>query len=241
MPTQRTIARLSGGVVPYSAAVLALGPVGYWPLGEGGGVTAADLAGTNAGTYTGSTQPTLGVKGMGLSDDSTAVTFTAAQNQYVALRTGTPIIGGQANFSVIAWVKDLSAVARRPVYSERPATGNDLLKFELNVTDGKISYTHRDDAATLLQTSSATGVISGGPHLAIWVKAGATITFYVDAVASAGSNDTASDNFTDANIQSRIMSDASGQYTGGTVAHVAVWRRALTLAEVTKLYAARLG
>jgi hypothetical protein len=39
---------------PYSAAVLAKGPVGYWRLGESGGPTAADSSGNGAdGTYFG--------------------------------------------------------------------------------------------------------------------------------------------------------------------------------------------
>ncbi|OHA47380.1 MAG: hypothetical protein A3A80_04125 [Candidatus Terrybacteria bacterium RIFCSPLOWO2_01_FULL_44_24] len=223
---------LTIGPPDYSHAVLnTSGLVSYWRLGEASGVNAADALGLNNGTYVSS--PTLGEAGLLVDDENTAATFNGS-SQYV-LVASAKIIGGLSSWSIVAWVSNASITLRRPIYAERPSSGNDLLKMELNSGTGNIALTYRDDVGTLNQPIG-TASLAGGPHLAAITKSGTASAFYVDGAAAGTATLTATDTWTNAGIESRISADTSGQYLNATIDEVALYNVVLTPSQITYLY-----
>jgi hypothetical protein len=102
----------------YKTEVLALGPVGYWRLGEASGTNAADELSTNDGTYTNT--PTLGQVGSLALDTDTAVLFASASSEYVTMGD-IALFDFEYNlpFSVSAWVKTSSSGAYQYIASKQ--------------------------------------------------------------------------------------------------------------------------
>lgn len=82
----------------YRDYVLSLGPVGYWRLGEASGTVAKDETGHNDGAYVGS--PTLATAGLLSGAPAPSVTVTTAQGMTV---TSTDLDDGAA-FSYLMWL-----------------------------------------------------------------------------------------------------------------------------------------
>lgn len=87
----------------YFDVVMADNPVSYWRHGEpSGSTTAADVLGTNPGTYTNA--PTLGVAGALTGDTNTAATFAEASDQYVTVPHSTSLAQGNGPLSWECWI-----------------------------------------------------------------------------------------------------------------------------------------
>lgn len=127
------------------------------------------------------------------------------------------------------------------IYGERAAAGNDI--FKLEVTDaGKLQLTYRDDAGTINQIATATTVADDEWHFVALTKDGTAIKIYVDDVEVKTGTLTATDTFTNADLQSRIGGDIAGginaAYTG-YIDEVALYvNRVLVASSITYHYRA---
>ena len=210
----------------YADAVLALSPVGYWPLGEASGTVARDLMNRNPGTYVGS--PTLGAAGLLTGDPSTAVTLVTASSQQIFSLTVTL---GQSGWSMAGWVKaDNGSNASKPVFGKWAINDG---AFIYCAGDGKYNaFNGADSIAAAVGPSGAWQFIA-----ATW-NASAGLTLYVDNVAV----NRASAGAPGVNGYWRIgCSTGVTTFFGGTFAHVTLWDRALTPAEVYDLWRIGMG
>jgi hypothetical protein len=206
----------------YSWACKQLAPVGYWKLGEASGTVAADEMGASPGAYVGS--PTLGAAGPLVGDASTAVTFG----------TGKRMVTGSFARSVIT---------SHAFWYKRDVTDSAQVLF--NAGTGGLEVTWYADGRFNLTKAGVSGmwrstgnyVDSAAWHQLVVVKeVTATTTVYHDGAPIAGSVTGAVD----------LVDTASARYFGtdvattgvllGSLAHAAIFNRALTAAEVAWLW-----
>ena len=90
-----------GATTPYSIAVMADSPIGYWRLGETSGTTAATMAGSFAGTYLNA--PTLGSLGLLPAESDKAVRLDGT-NDSVRVPNASAL-NPTARVSVEAWIR----------------------------------------------------------------------------------------------------------------------------------------
>lgn len=164
----------------YTNAVLADGPIHYYPLNETSGTTAADLGSQNfgGGIYTGGYalgQVTPSVK-MG-----TCVHFDGQPGTYVNLGAGSSFYPGTANITVEAWAK-LDSDARtsyNSICSRYPGS------FELYYSAANYgTFLGINGTPTVGVAVSSSPSLTGGWHHLVGIFTNGLITTYVDGVAS---------------------------------------------------------
>ena len=227
---------LTNGVT-YTAKIQALGPIGYWPLAEASGSVALDESGNGRnGAYTG---VTLGAAGIG--DGRTAATFDGATsfcNVYSA-SLAAAFNGQEGSFT--AWCKVSAAgvwtdgVARRVVLFLVDASNR--VGLNKAVANNEVDWLYVAGG-----TSKTAGITPFSPtgyfHLGLtWSKAADQVIFYVNG-AQQGPTVTGLGTFAGAlsNTQTVIgsLSTTAAQVWSGQIAHVAVWARPLSAAEMAK-------
>jgi hypothetical protein len=233
------------GVLPYRTEVLADSPVSYWRLGETTGTSATDEQGVNTGTYVNT--PTLAVAGALASDPNRAASFDGASSEYVQAKAAA-ILASQADWTIETWVKAADGQDEHPIYTERAASGNDILKLEFGGTGtggasaGVITLTYRDDAGTLNRINTPLAYDDNGWHHVAVTKDNTAVVIYVDGVQRTTGTLTATDTFTNSGLEAWIAGDKGGsggsQYLTASVDEVAVYTSALTAGRVAVHYAA---
>ncbi len=93
------------GNSPYSNAVLADSPAGYWRLGDTGGTNAVNSAGGNNGTYTNG--PALGQPSLLAGDTANASVRFDGTNDYVKIPTSSSL-SPLGRVTLEAWIKPIS-------------------------------------------------------------------------------------------------------------------------------------
>ena len=214
----------------YKWAVKALGPLGYWRLGEASGTTAVDQMGAYNGTYVNA--PTLGAAGLLAGDPTTAAVFTATQSVTTAV---LPL----ASFSVAARVKNIPVAADTYGWIASNGWGGVVGRwgFQLvryRVAGGSTWYVSLMgyNGATV-HSDSATLNLDGLPHLLVGTYDGTTLRVYVDGLPS-GTPTVAA--FTpDASLSVTLCSGSAAE--GQTYQEIPIWDRALTPGQVAMLNA----
>lgn len=156
----------------YAQRVLALGPVGYWRLGEASGVTAADEAGAHDGTYAGT--PSLAQPGALFRDADTAV--TVAGNGYVSL----PYLLNPAAtaFTALLWFKPAALDGGAVQVLAQQLDGTGVGRAWLYIDDPA-----GDTLATFLANTTTTGgpaVTVGAWHFAALTCDSGSVALYLD-------------------------------------------------------------
>ncbi|HSC21940.1 MAG TPA: lysyl oxidase family protein, partial [Solirubrobacterales bacterium] len=95
----------TSGTSPYSNAVLADAPAGYWRLGDTGTTTAVDSASGDNGTYTNG--PAQGQPSLLAGDAADAATSFDGSNDYVKVPT-TSALSPTGRLTLEAWIKPAS-------------------------------------------------------------------------------------------------------------------------------------
>jgi hypothetical protein len=167
---------------------------------------------------------------------NSALSFNGS-TAYVLLKSGT-ILAGLTNFTISGWV---STTSTGPIYSERAASGNDILKLEVDAGVGHIgelSLVYRDDAGTLNQVRSGKIINDGAMHHVVVTKSGTAISFYVDNISQTGGTLTATNTFTNASMETRVGADKgdSSVWWNGTIDDVSIYNAALSSGNVGNLY-----
>jgi hypothetical protein len=182
--------------------------------------------------------PTLGAAGAIFGDSNTAVTFGGTN--HVVGSTGA-IVGAATTWTVEAWLKTSAAFASqgRPIYCERAASGNDILKLEcLEVSaPTQAMITYRNDGGTLLRVRGVTTVNDGAWHHIVAVRNGSAVTLYVDGASDATGTWSGSNTFTNP-VEAWIGQDKGDGIANliGTADEVAVYTAALTGAQILANY-----
>jgi hypothetical protein len=219
------------GVTPppatsYRAAVVGLGPAGYWRLGEAAGAVAVDEVGAGPGTYVAA--PALGVAGALAGDVNTAAAFNGT-TQYVSV-ADQPFVVGQAAMSVSFWIKTTVAVTVGVIEA---GMGASRWRIEAEGS-GKMRIVKAGAATTTATVATNDGLW----HHAVLTSDGAITRWYLDGVAR-GTGVDPNGVFHDPAGVFRIAAYVTGAtFLPGSLDEVAIWDRVLTPAEVAALYLA---
>lgn len=245
---------------PFQQAVLALHPVDYWLLNEPGngqspvsGVTCVDYIGGNNGTYEATI---LGVSGYDFFDNSFSSydTNTAAGFQYGGNSCAYGISNidvsssTQSSFTVQAWALATGELGlTAPGIAAKGLFNNE--EFTMDCAGNTFRFEVRNAAGTAINATTSVASSDGIWHLLVGVcdEVHGAVTMYIDgtnagsaAIATNGgilNNDVA----VPMSIGSRSSAGsyspgAMDQQFVGNVADVALFKYALTAAQVQNLY-----
>jgi outer membrane protein assembly factor BamB len=211
---------------PLTAAVDTQGLVGYWKFDEGQGTTVRDGAGTNHGTAHGA-KWTTGISG-------TALLFDVS-GAYVQMNADASLDLTQ-ELTIAAWLK--SENFDTPIVNklEYWAPGNYDFRTE---RDGALSLSHEAGARRPWSHYESRGRLSVGQwhHVAVSLKAGGEVNFYIDGRAAGSAQQTGT--FGLVNREPLRIGAKPDPYSSfhGVIDEVRIYRRVLTADEVKKLAA----
>lgn len=211
----------------YAAAIMSLGPVAYWRLGESSGTTAANESGFDNGTYVGS--PTLGSSGLLTGDSNTAVTLSGS-SQYVQVTDSARFDLGDV-FTIVVSVRRSSLTGR---YEQFVSKGTNSFGFGINPTN-IVEFTQQGVGDLAYSTTS---ILASTTYHLVATKNGSTRKVYVNGAddTSLGTNFTIADNANDLFIGRKGAS--STDFFTGVIDEVAIYNYALSSTEVADLYTA---
>ena len=212
----------------------------FLPLAEDAGAVLFDVSPLQRdGLYTGGVARVIAPK-LG------KVANFPSSGRYGLVNSGKTV-SGLSHWSIAVWARipsGYSSFAGSCFYSERAASGNDIVKLDGLSSGLGLSnvpfITMRDDAGTLIQGCAASTAVNDGEwHFIVATKAAGTLSIYVDGKRENTAAWAGSDTFTDAGIESRIASDqaAPGDSAYGDYGLVRLYARALTPSDVSRLYA----
>jgi len=218
----------------YDNAILADGPVAFWPLSDPVGATAADLSGSgHFGTYVGGCSQ--GATGIG--DGETSVAFDGSTG-YVKIGAG--LQAGASPWTAECWLRTktvgsqagtlLSMGASRPAHIGTGLTGA--------VAGGSGLWAGRETSATVVDGAWHHGAIT-------WPGSAGSLAFYVDGIVRSATIASA----TGVPIVSGSAPlfigagpNATAPFFAGEIAKMAIYGKALTASQVAAHYqAARLS
>jgi hypothetical protein len=225
---------------------LRVGLVAYWPLNENassGDVTAVDWTGRGNDLTSNNTVPSVTGK------IGNAREFVAANSEFLSRASNTDLQFGNGNWSISLWVqpratgnvsgmfavgKDASG-ARELTLGYNANTGNNSNQFSVTVFDTlngvAVNFTEPAD------TSNA-NFVNLWFHVAV-VNNGGVVTLYRNGVSRASATRPGGATFNAStaafNIGRRPFLGFENHFTG-YVDEVAKWTRALSAAEITRLY-----
>lgn len=154
---------------------------------------------------------------------------------------GKPILAGLSSFSIVTAIKtsQMNSAGGKAIYSERPATGNDILKIDScgnNTQSNKVFFTYRNDSGNLIQSDGIATINDGVKHPIAVTKKSSDIFVYVDGKQDHWANWPYNDNMTNSGMDSRIAGDIVATYTlDGIVYYVLLYNRALSPNEIYAL------
>lgn len=214
----------SGGTTPYSSAVVADGPVGYWRLGEASGTTAADVTGAHPGTYFNA--PQLGVTGLLTGETNSAVRLDGL-NDYVRV-ANTSALSPTATVSVEAWIKPEAIPAAGAFASI--ATKPEAYSLQLN--GPRLEFTVMRSGQRYRTQAPIGAVQAGSTYHVVGTYDGVNARLYVNGAEVATRALTGA---VGASTSAFIFGswDGSSERFKGTLDEVAVYAHALSASRVT--------
>jgi hypothetical protein len=216
----------------FVSAVLATGVprIGWWPLGETAGSTAADRGGLNSLTYTGS--PTLNQAAVVPSELRGAVSLNGT-SQYAISATSVAAFNLASPFTVAAWVYptalpasgQFGRIVGKGATSWR-MTLTSASQFEFRITPG-------DGSATAIATSAA--ITLNNPYFVVATFDLVNLGLSVNA-GTAVTTAMAVNPATNTNALAIGSTDGTGSYFSGRIQHVILFPGVLTPTQITSLY-----
>jgi hypothetical protein len=215
--------------VGYQNEVLADTPILYWRLNDSSGAAADTSGNSHPGTYTGS--PTLSAAGPLNEGGTASVTFNGT-SQYVTL-AHTAALNVADVLTLECWYKGTASGTNRALIAKGTSS------YYLDVEASKLTLIK---AGVGNIVASTVNVNDNLWHHCVATKNGSTVKLYVDGadVTGAVSNQTMADSTDPFNVAVRSPV-ASGEYITGSIAEVALYSTALSLARVQAHYNAGIG
>ena len=228
----------------YSEQVLADGAVAYWRLNETSGTTAASLVpGVPAGTISGAV--TLNQPGA-IADGDKAMRFNpaGAADGTVNLTNGAWNAFGTAAFAVEAWIRGTTMPSAHQLMVAAGATTGGAGSASLTVHPTGLYWWVVDSAAVQLSIGTPVApVLDGRWHYVVGVRRvgspNDSLELWVDGVLAASTTMSTGRNYT-ALAPSFIGGGVANEFLG-EVDEVAVYKTALTPAQIAAHYYAGLG
>jgi hypothetical protein len=206
---------------------LTSGIISYWKFDENSGTSLSDSAGSNTGTFNGTTgsQWVTGKINSGLSFNGS--------NNYVSFSTTSATVN---SVTITAWVYLTSTSGTKGIYSWGPTSGCSPGLQYFSVSSGNLYLGSSCGAGV---TGSTTLSTNTWYFVAVTIDGSGNATLYVNASSVAGPTNGRSA-FTQSTGNDTIGAYYSaGSLTGyfsGRIDEVAVWTRALSQSEITSLY-----
>lgn len=217
----------------YVARVLELAPIAYYPLDEASGTTAIDVSGNGFdGTYSGATPG-----GAGIGDGGKSATFDGV-NDTISIAAMRNAFDGNHG-TILLWAKTAAWADGTVRFLAYFSAGVSLIQIVKGGSAGNLTYL-RSASGTDMQVS----INSGSP--ADYFSAALTWDIDADEVkaykngAQVGTTQSGGiDDFSDPPLAARTIIGANTAlntfYWSGQVAHVAIFDRALSGAEILSL------
>lgn len=233
------------GPSAFSAAVMALGPAGYWRLADEVGLTANDEVGSNDGTWAGHNvmpfdRPVFsGLPAMAGFSRISALFFTADNNvQGSRARIALPSVSWWPStpnvWSIMAVIQQDLISGRQSIFGASGTSGKPQL--EVGVSGNLQALIE----GTFLWNTPTDTILPGVPYFVVISRNGAGSTNYkcwVNAVDITLSSTAASNNTSGAFVGLIGARTTTSQAFGGRISDVALFTDVLTQAEVESLYA----
>lgn len=229
----------AGGGAGFRAAVLAMSPLVYYPMGESSGAVMQALAGSN-GAYDGA--PTYSRPAIVPGDAATSIGTAAAANRGRFAR----VLTGSTDFTICLAIRTSKVNAQMLVFDQDVVSGSAPRHFlainrsGTNISDvlaGAVEVFNFDGGTNRGVRALGADVSDGQPHLIVYGRQGTSAFIDVDGVSQAltGEGMSAGTIFSGTN-QGIGQSLATGvlPYVGD-VGHFACWNRRLTPAERLEL------
>jgi hypothetical protein len=197
---------------------------GFWPLDEGSGTVAADLAGDHDATLAGGTTWTTGHKG-------SALQFSGATP---SADTGASILDTTGNYSVSAWVK-LDSLGGFATAVSQDGDQNSAFFLQYSGEDNRFAFSFVGGRAL-----APTAPEPGRWYHLVGVRDAVNGQFklYVDGAPAGTATSRCGEASTGHTVIGRAKYNGSPvDYWRGAIDQVHVYDRALTDAEVSALYA----
>lgn len=124
-----------------------------------------------------------------------------------------PIVAGLANWTVACWVRTSAAgnfAGGKSIYSERAASGDDILKVDSMDTAGTpngVFITYRNDAGTLTQVRVANVINDDVRHMIHAILTAGTFELYLDGAIIHSQSRGGDDSLTDSGIEAWCGAD----------------------------------
>ena len=221
----------SGGGSPYNTTILADNPTAYWRLDEASGSSAADSKGSNTGTYSaGVTKNQAGAT----ADGDAAIDLNGTSG-YISVPDASPLRLADGPFSLEAWVNRPTLGQTFPGDQEQVFDKTDG-GYQINIASNVIYF----DQAGIGSIAHATVAMGTGWHHIVATKNGASVHIYLDGVdvTSAVTNRTLTDGSAPLILGARR--GTSSAFLDGFLDEVAIYKSALSPAQVAAHYAARV-
>jgi hypothetical protein len=220
--------RIGAGYLPM---VRADGPTAYWRLGEASGTTATDELGAFNATY--QNTPTLGVAGR--ISGNTAVTFDSSQSEHATAGDISAFDTGDCTYE--CWFKTSTTSGDRYMVSEgSSASNNDQCRMGVHntVLTADLFKSSGSDFTTI---NGTTNCADGNWHHAVLVKSGTNFTLYLDGHQEAQDTTIPTTGLVaDRATIGAARAASTSSYWNGTLDEPAIYKRALSAAEILQHY-----
>lgn len=226
----------------YTSKVVALAPIGYWPLAEAiGSTVVVDESGNGRnGVYKAAGEPILAQTGIG--DGRTSALFDGSNDFANVYTAGLSGAFNSAEGTIAIWFKVSAAgvwtdaTARRSMFLQVDV--NNRIRFEKTTTNNQLAgvYIAGGTTSTVLFTTAGP---AGWTHLALtWSKSADQMKFFVNGTQQ-GATQSGLGVWAGALSASGVTlgaaTTAATQPTAGYLAHAAVWASVLTPTQIATL------
>jgi uncharacterized repeat protein (TIGR01451 family) len=211
----------------YRTRILSDGPLRYWRLGEASGTVVVDETGSGVnGTYVNT--PTLGAPGALSTDTNRAVTFASASVEFVNLNNAAGYPSGNAARSIEAWIRT-STVAEQGIVDYGNYASGSRTFFGVHVSgDGRLMVSTDSEFPVFGPAGTLT---DGAWHHVVVTYDGSALRAYRDGILMSGSPFTPGAALATSTLN-RWIANTGTRTFNGTIDEVAIYARALTLAEI---------
>jgi trimeric autotransporter adhesin len=227
---------------PQYSNELVYGLVAYWNLNEGIGVTTADVVGINTGTITNATWTPPGKTQQGAGADSgNCLTFSSITGCYVDCGNDSSL-NTPNQITIAGWIKptnSLGGVGYDRILtksnSDMSVSGSWLMQCE---PSGKLSFGCAWANDTYTGVSTSTIVTDGVWYHIVATYDGANIRIYTNGIIDCTPVAKVSTikNSTDHVFIGTVSDKQAITFFDGSIDGFAIWSRALSATEVSKLY-----
>jgi hypothetical protein len=160
-------------------------------------------------------------------------------NNYLEVADNAAHDMGTGDFSISAWIRVNDSTTANTIVTKSQSNNGSLPRwfFHVSATTGTLLMNVRNDTNELEQSSTFTVHDGGWHHVVAVIDRGTGVIFYKDGGNTDSNADTDATATVDNNGKLRIGINAGAtSYFAGDINELAIWKDALTLAEVQAIF-----